>query len=284
MSLIRRFSSKLNRIIHQPNIGNKQLIIHIGQHKSMTSFFNNVFYNLCIDFDWNFVKYNNALEFEKGWNFEQPLKKTTILCLYNFYPDLEQFSKINYVGSHIIRDPRDLLVSGYNYHLWTTETWANEKIAEHILKRLDVNSLDIGLSEDKISDLSYKEILNKLDKKEGMLVEMNFRDKHFRQMEKWNYTNENFYELKYEEVFKNELKSFEKLFKFYGFSDFMIKHGLKVVQENTFDNLTKKGGTGGKKHASVGNAGQWREKIPQELITLFHQRYVDLLQKQGYSL
>lgn len=281
---MRRIINKVNRLIHQPNLGETKLIIHIGQHKSMTSFFNNVFYNLCIDFDWNFAKFNNKEEFDLGWDFTKPITKTTILCLYNFYPSLEKFSGIRYKGSHIIRDPRDLLVSGYNYHLWTSETWANEKIANHILKRLDLERLNLNLSEEEAQKMSYKEILNKLDKEQGMLVEMSLRDKHFRQMEKWNYINDNFYELKYEEVFKNELKTFEKLFKFYGFSDFMVKHGLKIVQENTFENISKKGGTGGKKHASVGNAGQWREKIPQDLISIFNQRYSDLLLKLGYSL
>lgn len=250
----------------------------------MTSFFNNVFYNLCIDFDWNFAKFNNQIEFENGWDFTKPITKTTILCLYNFYPSLDEFSGINYKGSHIIRDPRDLLVSGYNYHLWTSEAWANEKIAEHILKRLDINNFEISLSEDNISNLSYKEILNKLDKTKGMLVEMNFRDKHFRQMGNWDYTNKNFYELKYEDVFKNEIKVFEKLFKFYGFNDFMTKYGLKLVLDNSFENISKKGGTGGKKHASVGSAGQWKETIPKNLIAVFHERYSDLLQKLGYNL
>ena len=34
-----------------------------------------------------------------------------------------------YRGAHLIRDPRDIVVSGYFYHLWTEEKWA------HVSKR-----------------------------------------------------------------------------------------------------------------------------------------------------
>src|SRR3954466_12518100 len=39
--------------------------------------------------------------------------------------DRAPFTGRPFRGTHMIRDPRDVLVSGYFYHLWTAERWAN---------------------------------------------------------------------------------------------------------------------------------------------------------------
>jgi hypothetical protein len=139
--MISRIVNKVKRILLRPVLKEGNLIIHIGQHKSMTSFFNSVFYSICIAFDWNFKKYFSQAEFEADWAAisKDHFKKTTIICCYNFYPNLEWFQPFKYRGTNIIRDPRDLLVSGYQYHLWTKEAWANQAMNDELIERVNAD-------------------------------------------------------------------------------------------------------------------------------------------------
>jgi hypothetical protein len=59
----------------------------------------------------------------------EPLLPGTDICIA-MHSDLKLARIGDFVGSHMIRDPRDAIVSGYFYHLWTTEAWVLEPRAE----------------------------------------------------------------------------------------------------------------------------------------------------------
>jgi hypothetical protein len=63
----------------------------------------------------------------------------------------------NYRGSHMIRDPRDIVLSGYHYHLWTSEDWCNKKIKD---LPADMEKVWPLLPVNEIKDMSYKQYLN----------------------------------------------------------------------------------------------------------------------------
>lgn len=56
-------------------------------------------------------------------------------------------------GSHMIRDPRDMVISAYFYHLKTAEAW-------------------VHLPRERFGGRSYQEYLNSFDKEEGMAVQI----------------------------------------------------------------------------------------------------------------
>ncbi|HXX49509.1 MAG TPA: hypothetical protein VEN47_14865, partial [Myxococcota bacterium] len=58
-----------------------------------------------------------------------------------------------FVGSHMLRDPRDVVISGYFYHRWTRETWANIPMAQY-------------------RNMTYREYLNYVDQEEGIATEI----------------------------------------------------------------------------------------------------------------
>ena len=62
----------------------------------------------------------------------------------------------------MVRDPRDMVISGYFYHKWTTERWVR------MPGRMD--GKDWGRSDWK--GWTYHDILNSVDQEEGLAIEI----------------------------------------------------------------------------------------------------------------
>ena len=86
-----------------------------------------------------------------------------------------------FVGIRVIRDPRDIIVSGYLYHKRTSERWANRvtKQGQQYLGFPDVpKSLAHESDENKMkfvsqkNGISYREMINSLSTNEGLIYEM----------------------------------------------------------------------------------------------------------------
>lgn len=267
----------VKRLLISPELKNEQLILHFGYHKAMTSFFNRVFHNICLEFGWPEKQYNSDGELRKDEILK--IAQPAIVSMYNCTITPDEIG-IPFRGSHIIRDPRDLLVSGYKYHLWTEEPWANIPMAEELSARLDPGSFSL---QDQTHGISYRELLRSVDEVTGYLIELNFRRKHFQLMEDWDYDNPAVFEIRYEDIFNNEEAVFEKLFAHYGFNRRMQWAAMKYVKAFSFSSLKQQGATGSQKHASVGNPSQWRNKLPAAVQDAFRERHSSLLIRLGYE-
>ncbi|WP_413167429.1 sulfotransferase family 2 domain-containing protein [Capilliphycus salinus ALCB114379] len=142
-----------------------QLIVHCSYHKVATTFFSGILRRVAKDYGWNFQKCK-----------QQELHSETDIFF-------QQHSKVNfsqlpsYVGSHIIRDPRDMIISGYFYHLWCSEEWCHKKKQEY-------------------GNKSYQELLNSLSKDEGIKAEINRMANAIKNMVNWDYSNPNIVEIR----------------------------------------------------------------------------------------
>jgi hypothetical protein len=262
------------------NSGN--LIVHFGYHKAMTSYFNKVFNHLAIEFNWHHKHHNSSPE--NFYNDISNINKTSIISVNNSFIDL---NKINtpFKGSYIIRDPRDLIISGYKYHKWTNEPWANLPLTDVLLARIkydEIKNLDISLQ--ALKKITYKELLNQVDQETGFMIEFNFRSKHFDVMKQQSaFQHPDIKQLKYENLFNNEVAIFNDLFDHYGFTNKMKKSGLNYVEQFSFKNMVKKGDTGNKKHASTGKSAQWKEALPETIKNAFKNEYGQMLIDLNYE-
>ena len=94
----------------------------------------------------------------------------------------DEVLKNEFVGVRIIRDPRDIIVSGYLYHKRTTESWANTRTSIDYHKDLTYPNVPKPLIHESIEDkmdyikrnnnLTYKENLCSLDQNSGLIFEM----------------------------------------------------------------------------------------------------------------
>lgn len=108
---------------------------------------------------------------------------------------LEEMKRLDYRAFHVIRDPRDILVSGYFSH----------KIS-HIYSPL----INPWMFE-------HRQRLNQVSKEEGLSLEMDYCEVFFERIANWDYSNPQIYEIRYEVLTKNSYNDFCKIFDFLGF-------------------------------------------------------------------
>lgn len=249
------------KIIEKPNKG-KKLIIHCCHHKTGTVVIEKVLRRVCNHFG---LKYQYCPQ--------SKLENDTDVWLeHHSHID---FSKINrpIVGSHMIRNPCAIIVSAYEYHKKTKENWANRKIK-------------------KMANMSYKEVLNNLNEKNGLIFEM--KNKFYIESSRntimdiynWDYEKPNFMEFKYEDLMTNFNGTLSNMFKHYGFSKEMIKESLKIAEEF---NIRKKDEKDLQKNDHVTNKDidldKWKTYFNKELTEKFYNIFPhDIFDKIGYPV
>lgn len=166
-------------------------------------------------------------------------------------------------GLHVIRDPRDLIVSAANYHVRSAEPW-------------------LHLPREIFGGRSYQEAISALPNLEDRLIfEMDHSSgRVIETMLAWDYQRPGFAELHYEElvapggdrvfadaveglpITRLEKSALVRLFRFYSI-----------------------GGSGSKglKHIRNPASGQWRSAFTPRALEHFHNRFPGGLEKLGYS-
>jgi len=252
------------------------LILHFTYHKAMTVFFNNVFRAISEKFNIYHTFYHKAIL--NG--VQQDIFHRNDLRIISLNDD--QLSLANapkYKGTHLIRDPRDLLVSGYRYHKYCKEAWALAPFTEETLELYSIKELGLLQLAEK---MNYQQLINHIDIETGYLLELNLRKPHFEAMLNWNYQNPNILELRYENIFDKEIEVFRQIFKHYGFNNTITDYGLKIVENFSFKNLVAKGNAGTNKHANTGITGQWKDMLPSSIQEKINNDYCELLEKLKY--
>ncbi len=164
-------------------------------------------------------------------------------------------------GSHIVRDPRDLAVSAYHYHLRTTEKWALTP-------------------QERWNGTTYQEFLRAKDPEEGLLAEISrCNGSEYAHMSKWDYNQEEFLELRYEDMLEDEPGSLRRLFEHYGLRD--KERDICVRQAGAFslDVVRAKNDA----HVRSGRPGEWRDAFGPQHIERFKALTGDLVVRLGYE-
>jgi hypothetical protein len=250
---------------YRPN--QNHLIIHCSYHKVGTFWFAKVLRAVAREFDLDFSSLNQG-------DSPQALHPRSILLYQHSQVDLESLPAFR--GSHLIRDPRDVVVSGYHYHLWTKERWANTpiKFLPKFKEILPIKGID---------DLTYQEYLNSLSREEGMRTEMlRATATVIKRMANWDYKNPYFLELKYEQVIQDERNAFLSLFRHYGFNDAAVTECVDIAMNYSITKTRNKR-PNGKSHIRSGASSQWVKEFSSSLKEEFKELNGDVLIKLGYE-
>jgi hypothetical protein len=166
-------------------------------------------------------------------------------------------------ASHLIRDPRDIVVSGYHYHLRTDEPWVHEP-------------------RERYGGLSYQTFLHGLDEHDGLLAEIERCARStLADMGAWPYSRPGILELRYEDAVRDERETFGRLFRFYGFTDRAIERGLTIVES-----FSRQGGPRlgeADPHVRSGEPGEWRRHFSPDHVNRFKELTGDLVVRLGYE-
>ena len=168
----------------------------------------------------------------------------------------------NYIGSHMIRDPRDIIISGYFYHLLHNP------------------------SEKYYDNMTYKDKLQRLSFNDGIMFEMeNIGGQTINIINKWNYNNPKFIEVKYENVISNPEEMFTKIFQHWGINPLYIEHCLDIARQCHMTQLTgrKVGEEVYGAHIRNGKHGQWKDHFSSHHKEKFKSLFRNLLIKLGYE-
>lgn len=175
--------------------------------------------------------------------------------------------------SRFIRDPRDLVVSGYFYHLRSDERWC------HVV---DPSAADWSVVNGQRppampSNLSFARWLASLPKDVGLMAEIDFRLHHFRSMLDWPADDPRVLTLRYEDILGREGEAFEAVARF---------HRLGIVRSTLArliaEHLARKRIRGKVPHVRDSRPGQWREHFSPAVEAYFDEQHPGLVTALGY--
>jgi hypothetical protein len=176
--------------------------------------------------------------------------------------------------SRFIRDPRDLLVSGYFYHKRGAESWCN--IVNPTDKDWEIVN---GVVPKRLpKGLSFSAYLSESTLEEGLLTEIEFRQNHFISMIAWPQNDPRIKLFRYEDILGNEDDVFAQIFSFYGLPPEVISAGVRLAVTMS----------AGKSLANAGHirnpiVGQWREYFTTKASMLFEEKFGAVLRAYGYA-
>ena len=188
----------------------------------------------------------------------------------SFAPELFEQPDARFL--HLIRDPRDVLLSGARYH---EDSPGRQERFLH------------GARAD-LAGKSYQEHLQGLDSAEAKLdFEMqNMHLKTLTEMLAWPYGHPRALDLRYEELIADpECTAFVRALSFFGFDEREIEIARKIYYDNSlFGGLSTDSGTGRTAtHVKSGAARQWPAALPAATAALYLERHGDDLITLGYE-
>ena len=165
---------------------------------------------------------------------------------------------------HIIRDPRDVLISAMHYHKTSSEAWLHQTAPDG-------------------SDVDYQRKLNALATPfEQYLFEMeNSTNSTIEEMLDWQYDRPNCIEVRYEDLFLDRsMELWTQIVTFLGFDE---KEQALCTECFWKHSLFGNAGSANRRHARSGEVSQWKREFTPELAHAFVERFPDALQVLGYE-
>jgi hypothetical protein len=224
-------------------------------HKAMTTYFHAVLRGLSTALD---------IPFERVGNSDLPSRSAKLFLSMQGKQDLAALGP--YRGVHVMRDPRDMIVSGYHYHKWTHETWVH---------RLDDNGE------------SYQDKLNRLDKTTGLFLEIDHFIFYYRDtLEAWDMANPAMLEVSYEALMGPGKRAlYREIFAHLGFAAAELDLAQDLMKLFEAESRTGKasGAVNQKSHVRSGKSGQWERELEPRHLAYIEQELGPVLRKFGYS-
>jgi hypothetical protein len=273
---------------------NYQLIVFSGTPKAGSTWLGGLFSGIAIEMGMNFFYGQYAIP--KNHEIIMKNRFDLVISQSSDYDRLQELN-LPYKCIHIIRDPRDILVSSYYSYKKThnVDRWPELK---NLRKKLHSVSFD-----------------------DGMLETMKFNCYFYKTLQNWNYNDRNILELKYEDMIQSPEYFLIEIFHFLGLTNDNLKYSVvsninsiynriifrkrfiynsirieqksipinrikAINQKLSFDKLSKgrrRGSENSHSHYRKGIIGDWKSQFSEVVKSTFKNEYGDLLIQLGYE-
>jgi len=244
-------------------------LIHCSYHKCLTVYYRRVMdavFNRCRPWGAGYRHYNSHLE-----DFYEQFRQDRLSSVNNRALDLDRVAPFRI--SRFIRDPRDLVVSGYFYHRRGAEAWVRIEAPTEEDWYFANGVMPEGL---KAANTSFAKYLQSIPEEEGLMAELEFRTRHLDSMARWPAKHPDIVTYRYEDILGNEQEVFRELFEFYGLSRFERWLGAIFAGRHSI------GKRRGDPHIRNPASGQWRQFFTPRIRQVFDANYAQLVSQLGY--
>ena len=269
-----------------------------GHHKCATMFLNGVMRGVCRRLGLRFSTVYDEDMFGKDLGSFLSRERTDFLAYGN--ADMSYLQCLgDHRAFHIVRDPRDIVVSAYFSHLYSHSTEGWKELVPH------------------------RERLQSLSQDEGIAEEIRFRSRSFGHMGTWNYDQNNVLEIRFEDLASRSYETLLSAFEFLQLideSDYSFRKRLAGLGREATAYLSRKAGrpirfgsrwsripasefltivwrnryearASGRSrgqenvhaHYRSGTPGDWRSHFTNHHRDLFKELYPGLVPKLGYA-
>ena len=243
----------------------KPLLAYFGHHKCATQWIRRIVTDICKIIDREPLVFNGRKQFGGDLLASIPRASSTFLCYMN--ADVKYVRPLGrlahgFRGFHIVRDPRDVVVSTYYSHLYS-------------------HPLFEGLEQQRAK-------LKSVSKDEGLMLVLENRRHQFRTMLEWDYNRPNVLELRMENVTSDAAAEIPRILEFLGLgpADGITPTLLReIVAGHDFSVLARRnpGEEDVTSHYRKGVKGDWMNHFGPGHVAYFKEHYGDLLKKLRYE-
>lgn len=168
-----------------------------------------------------------------------------------------------YKGFHVVRDPRDVIVSGYYSHK-TSHSVKNRFGKEFLIHR--------------------REQLKNITKEDGLLLEIE-NGYSLRNMNTWKYDDPNILEIRFENLISDPVSTFQNVFTFFELEidDKILKNAIDFFSFKKLSGGRENGQEDVSNHFRKGIPGDWKNHFNEEHKKTFKKNWGELLIKLGYE-
>lgn len=245
---------------------------HFSFHKSLTKYTSLTLNRTLNNLSLRKTGYKHFNSMKNDFIKEAP--HLNMASLNNHFLPLEELEAVSgeqNTCSLFIRDPRDLLVSGYFYHKKGVEPWT--KVQNPLESDYEVVNGKIPAAV-RESGLSLHEYLNCCGMGEGLLIELEFREKHFDNLSKWlAYIDPRILFIDYFEIMADEKQAFLRLGKHHNFN------AVQATALAYFVNKYKASNSRNNTHIRNPSPGQWKKTLTRECLEVLDQRFPELISR-----
>lgn len=167
----------------------------------------------------------------------------------------------------LVRDPRDVVVSGYRYHLWTDEAWAHKP-------------------QERYQGRSYQQQLLSLPEDEGLLLEATtVAGATIRRMAEYRMGHPDAIDIRFEDLMADGPGTWRRILTQYGFTESVIIDGLDLADRYSARRVKERLPADSRRVRHVsggGRSGEWAELFDQRHHDAIADHAGDLLVRLGY--